>query len=39
MVNLYRGYYNGSEFSFGLIESGVQDDIDYLLTLMKSAYK
>ena len=39
MVNLYGGYYDGSEFSFDPIEHRVQAEIGYLITLMESAYK
>lgn len=39
MVNTYKVYYDAVEFSFVLIERGVQSDVNYLITLMEKAYE
>jgi hypothetical protein len=39
MVNTYKEYYDGGEFSLEPIERRVQNDVDYLITLMEKAYE
>jgi len=37
MVNTYRGYYDGNQYSFDVVELEVAEDVAYLSALMRSA--
>lgn len=39
LINTYMGYYDGKSFSFGVVESNVRQEIEYILSLMEKEYK
>lgn len=39
LVNTYMEYYDNRSFSFGIIESNVKEELEYILSLMEKEYK
>lgn len=37
VLNVYKGYYDDSEFYLGLTEETLRDDVDYLARLIRQA--
>lgn len=37
ILNVYKGYYDDSEFYLGLTEETLRDDVDYLARLIRQA--
>ena len=39
LVKTYMGYYGAGDFSFGIIESNVRQEVEYILSLIEKEYK